>query len=35
MAGLIWHGPTAKTFGRIGQNLVDRPSRQMAFRFTL
>lgn len=33
--GLIWHGLAAKTFGRIGQNLVDRPSRQMAFLFIL
>jgi hypothetical protein len=35
MAGLAWHGLTAETFGRVWQNLVDRPSRQMAFRFAL
>lgn len=33
--GVVWHIMTAETFGRIWQNLVDLPSRQMAFRFIL
>jgi hypothetical protein len=35
VAGSIWHGVTAENFLRIWQNLVDRPSRQMSFRFAL
>lgn len=35
IAGLIWHGVTEETFERLWQNLIDRPNRQMAFRFIL
>jgi hypothetical protein len=35
IAGSVWHGVTEENFLRIWQNLVDRPSRQMSFRFAL
>lgn len=34
-AGLVWHGVTEENFRRLWQNLADRPSRQMSFRFIL
>ena len=34
-AGAVWHGVTAENFMRVWQNLIDRPSRQMSFRFVL
>ena len=35
ICGSLWHGVTEENFLRIWQNLVDRPSRQMSFRFVL
>jgi hypothetical protein len=35
IAGSVWHGVTAENFLRIWQNLIDRPSRQMSFRFAV
>jgi hypothetical protein len=35
LAGIVWHGITGENFLRIWQNLVDRPSRQMSFRFAV
>jgi hypothetical protein len=35
VAGVVWHGVTLATFERIWQNLVERPSEPMSFRFIL
>jgi len=35
ISGSVWHGFSEENFLRIWQNLVDRPSRQMSFRFAL
>jgi hypothetical protein len=34
-AGGVWHGVTEETLQRLWQNIVDRPSRRMSFRFVL
>ena len=33
--GIIWHGVTVATVGRLWHDLVDRPDGPMAFRFIL
>lgn len=35
IAGIVWHGLTADTFGRIWHNMIDRPGARMSFRFLL
>ena len=35
IAGAVWHGITEENLQRLWQNLVDRPSRQLSFRFVL
>ena len=35
IAGGVWHGLTQENFLRIWQNLLDRPSGRMSFRFAL
>jgi len=33
--GIVWHGVTVETLQRLWDDLVDRPSRAMSFRFVL
>jgi hypothetical protein len=35
VAGIVWHGVTVDNFQRMWNNLTDRPSGSMAFRFIL